>query len=616
MRGRTPWVRGRSTSPVPCSHVRTDRCRPPSRALPGRGPGPAHRPQGTPLHLHARGREELPHPQGSLPPRRADRCSRGKCCPYHGERRLPRAASPAPRLRPVHAARRCRGLPQGRGADPGDGRHLPRRARRRGGGRLGLAQHASCCAPSATRACCTPTSAGPTSPRSPPRTSSRYFGGEHPAWQLTVGDLQDNLSDTDVDRVILDMLAPWECLDAVSKALVPGGILCAYVATTTQLARTVEAIREHGTLQRAVRLGDHGPHLARGGPRRTPRPPDDRPHRLPADRPAARRRRRAARCAAAGPPRARTARTTRARAAAAAPGPSESTGGARPAGSPDPLSSPGHTHSTERRRRLPARETGAVPCARAPYCGTRSFRPRCDVWQMLATPVAPASSQETTRVQPSAGPTSRTPAPASCTGSPPPRRSPPSWRGSRCCSRPTPWPSLRRALGPVPADRPPPRRGPIRRRRSTRSIAAPAERWSPARARRDFDGDGRAETVAVVRCDAGGGTPPSGLYVLAQPARASGSPRIVETLRRPEGEDERLGLRRPRPRSRRPCSATRQPDVPRCCPDQQRKRRTGGGARAKLVRRRDQAGTPPSERAESSRGSQLDGRLRHSASGP
>lgn len=74
----------------------------------------------------------------------------------------------------------------------------------------------------------------------------RYFGEPHPAWQLTVGDLQDNLSDTDVDRVILDMLAPWECLDAVAKALVPGGILCAYVATTTQLARTVESIREMG----------------------------------------------------------------------------------------------------------------------------------------------------------------------------------------------------------------------------------------------------------------------------------------------------------------------------------------------------------------------------------
>jgi tRNA (adenine57-N1/adenine58-N1)-methyltransferase catalytic subunit len=52
---------------------------------------------------------------------------------------------------------------------------------------------------------------------------------------------------SEVDRAVLDMLAPWECLDAVSKVLVPGGVVCCYVATTTQLARTVEALREHGT---------------------------------------------------------------------------------------------------------------------------------------------------------------------------------------------------------------------------------------------------------------------------------------------------------------------------------------------------------------------------------
>ncbi|MCO5974895.1 tRNA (adenine-N1)-methyltransferase [Actinoallomurus soli] len=74
-----------------------------------------------------------------------------------------------------------------------------------------------------------------------------YFGGPHPAWRLTVGSLEDALTDTDVDRVVLDMLAPWECLDAVAKALVPGGMVCAYVATTTQLSRVVEALREHGT---------------------------------------------------------------------------------------------------------------------------------------------------------------------------------------------------------------------------------------------------------------------------------------------------------------------------------------------------------------------------------
>jgi tRNA (adenine57-N1/adenine58-N1)-methyltransferase len=75
----------------------------------------------------------------------------------------------------------------------------------------------------------------------------RFFGGAHPAWSITVGSLQDELTDTDVDRVVLDMLAPWECLDAVSRALRPGGVLCCYVATTTQLSTTVEAMRAHGT---------------------------------------------------------------------------------------------------------------------------------------------------------------------------------------------------------------------------------------------------------------------------------------------------------------------------------------------------------------------------------
>ena len=48
------------------------------------------------------------------------------------------------------------------------------------------------------------------------------------------------------DRIILDMLAPWDCLDAAAGALRPGGIVCAYVATTTQLSRFVETVRVHG----------------------------------------------------------------------------------------------------------------------------------------------------------------------------------------------------------------------------------------------------------------------------------------------------------------------------------------------------------------------------------
>ncbi|PVG83890.1 transposase [Nocardioides gansuensis] len=73
-------------------------------------------------------------------------------------------------------------------------------------------------------------------------------GRTHPAWDLRLGDLTEELprSGQRADRIVLDMLAPWECIDAVADALVPGGIVCAYVATTTQLSRIVETLRAHG----------------------------------------------------------------------------------------------------------------------------------------------------------------------------------------------------------------------------------------------------------------------------------------------------------------------------------------------------------------------------------
>ena len=134
----------------------------------------------------------------------------------------------------------------------------------------------------------------------------RFFGGPHPAWQLRVGDLMEvtggpadpaaqadagvladepdaaglavladepdaaGLADEpdaaalagqvfpnggpdhagpadSFDRVVLDMLAPWEFAHLAASALIPGGVLCCYVATVTQLSRTVESIREQGS---------------------------------------------------------------------------------------------------------------------------------------------------------------------------------------------------------------------------------------------------------------------------------------------------------------------------------------------------------------------------------
>ena len=83
------------------------------------------------------------------------------------------------------------------------------------------------------------------------------FVGARPAnWTITLGDLQDALPTVvgagTADRAVLDMLAPWECLDEVADALTPGGVLLVYVATATQLSRVAEAIRHTETFTEPV----------------------------------------------------------------------------------------------------------------------------------------------------------------------------------------------------------------------------------------------------------------------------------------------------------------------------------------------------------------------------
>ncbi|MGA9374721.1 MAG: tRNA (adenine-N1)-methyltransferase [Mycobacterium sp.] len=87
------------------------------------------------------------------------------------------------------------------------------------------------------------------------RNVETFFGERPASWDLRIADLADYpgggapgasgaTGNTEVDRVVLDMLAPWDVLDIVSRALVAGGVLIIYVATVTQLSKTVEALRE------------------------------------------------------------------------------------------------------------------------------------------------------------------------------------------------------------------------------------------------------------------------------------------------------------------------------------------------------------------------------------
>ena len=73
-----------------------------------------------------------------------------------------------------------------------------------------------------------------------------YFGAPPKNWKLDVGSVQEQGFTQKYDRVILDMLAPWECVSMAAEVLRPGGVFLAYVATTTQLSATAEALKADG----------------------------------------------------------------------------------------------------------------------------------------------------------------------------------------------------------------------------------------------------------------------------------------------------------------------------------------------------------------------------------
>ncbi len=72
---------------------------------------------------------------------------------------------------------------------------------------------------------------------------SEFFGQTPSNFEVTVCDLAEFNSNMKFDRVVLDMLAPWEHVDLAAKVLRPGGVFISYVATTTQLSNIAEALR-------------------------------------------------------------------------------------------------------------------------------------------------------------------------------------------------------------------------------------------------------------------------------------------------------------------------------------------------------------------------------------
>lgn len=83
----------------------------------------------------------------------------------------------------------------------------------------------------------------------------------------------------------------------------------------------------------------------------------------------------------------------------------------------------------------------------------------------------------------------------------------------------------------------------------------------------DLTGDGRAEAVVVLRCDAGAGSPPSTIFVYDERSTASQPVRALATLL--AGEEDVLvnAVSTEGGRVRAEAWGYSRPTLPRCCPD-------------------------------------------------
>lgn len=86
----------------------------------------------------------------------------------------------------------------------------------------------------------------------------------------------------------------------------------------------------------------------------------------------------------------------------------------------------------------------------------------------------------------------------------------------------------------------------------------------------DMDGDGRPETIVVVRCHSDTGTPPSGVYILDPPAAVGGRPKVVQTLVSPKDDRQIAGFRLDGRAVKATVFGFSSDNTPRCCPDLER----------------------------------------------
>ena len=70
---------------------------------------------------------------------------------------------------------------------------------------------------------------------------------EHPQVTFKNGDVSEGFSETDLDRIVLDLPEPWHIVPHAVDALVPGGIMLSFLPTVLQLHELVMALEDANT---------------------------------------------------------------------------------------------------------------------------------------------------------------------------------------------------------------------------------------------------------------------------------------------------------------------------------------------------------------------------------
>ena len=74
------------------------------------------------------------------------------------------------------------------------------------------------------------------------RANVRDFFGEDVRYEVEVRDIYEGIDERGLDRVLLDLPEPWRVLEHARSALVPGGIICAYLPSINQTAEFRSAL--------------------------------------------------------------------------------------------------------------------------------------------------------------------------------------------------------------------------------------------------------------------------------------------------------------------------------------------------------------------------------------